>query len=156
MAKKVKTEKGADHVVTVFVYGSLKKGLGNHSLMSNIEAKFVGFDSISGQFSMVSYGGFPAVCHDTKVECAPVYGQVFEIPPEGLRALDSLEGHPRWYKREKLRTDVLDKRAWIYLMPESETARAKDIVPHNMWRVADDEEIFWSDKDVNFALDGTA
>lgn len=141
-----KNDKGAEHSVHVFVYGSLKKGLGNHTLMQRIDAEFLGYDTISGAFTMVSYGGFPAVCHDSSESDAPsVFGQLYRIPPEGLNSLDALEGHPRWYKREKLVTDYLEKRAWIYLMPESEIA-THESVPCNMWRVQKEEAEFWATK----------
>ena len=142
-----KTEKGAKHWVHVFVYGSLKKGLGNHGIMKNINAEFVGYDTIHGQFTMVSWGGFPAVCHDSSVDGAvPVYGQLFRIPPEGLAALDALENHPRWYRREKLATDYNETRAWIYLMPESEIGD-RAVVENNMWRVKQEEADYWNERE---------
>ena len=151
MGKK-KTEKGAKHSVHVFVYGSLKQGLGNHGYLTALGGEFVGYDTISGPFSMVSLGGFPATCVNGKVLCDPVYGQVFKISQKALDALDALEGHPRWYRREKLRTDIQDVRAWIYLFPESEFAKFdKDRhVEGNMWRPSDEEKEFWEAKDVRF------
>lgn len=142
--KQARTEKGANHWVHVFVYGSLKKGLGNHSLLTIAEAEFVGFDSISGQFSMISYGGFPAACHNSAVECAPVFGEVYRIHPEALPSLDALEGHPEWYRREKLMTDVNEIRAWIYLQPES--ALTENTVADNLWRPKDIEVAFWTER----------
>jgi gamma-glutamylcyclotransferase (GGCT)/AIG2-like uncharacterized protein YtfP len=137
-----KNDKGAEHFVHVFVYGSLKKHLGNHGYLRN--AEFVGYDTISGPFTMVSCGGFPAVCTDSSVDGAvPVFGQLFKILPDDLPALDALEGHPRWYKREKLCTDYNNTRAWMYIQPESEIGK-REAVRDNMWRCADDEAEHWN------------
>jgi len=140
-----KTEKGAKHHVHVFVYGTLKKKQGNHCLMQRINAQFVGYDTISGPYNMISYGGFPAVCHDSSVDGAStIFGELYRIDQEGLKVLDGLEGHPRWYKREKLCTDYKDQRAWIYLMPESELVNER--VPCNMWRPTTEAAEFWATK----------
>lgn len=133
--------KGDTHKVHVMVYGTLKHGCGNHSLMKHINAKLIGRDSISGGFTMVSFGGFPAVCRDP-VGAGTMYGEVYQIDPEHLSALDGLEGHPRWYRREKLTTDYNEIRAWIYLMPESEIAK-KEVIDDGMWRIQPEERAWW-------------
>lgn len=140
-----KTEKGAEHVVHVFVYGTLKRTKGNHTLLSQqVGAKFVGHDTITDRFSMWDYGGFPAVCDDPdlkETEVFPMYGEIYAIPPEGLRALDVLEGHPRWYCRRKMRTDINNIRAWMYIMPsEGRRGTKLDI---GVWRPSQDEEEWW-------------
>jgi len=135
--------------VRVFVYGSLKKHLGNHPLLERLNAKFLGFDMIIGKYTMVSFGGFPAVCKRTEGEDVPVYGEVYSIQPEQLDPLDALEGHPRWYCREKLRTEILEKKAWIYLQPES-AIEGREIVPQNMWRPTGTTAHFWHKRSVEF------
>jgi gamma-glutamylaminecyclotransferase len=35
----------------------------------------------------------------TKGGSGRVYGEVYEVTPEVLQALDELEGHPDWYQR---------------------------------------------------------
>jgi gamma-glutamylcyclotransferase (GGCT)/AIG2-like uncharacterized protein YtfP len=150
MARKG-TNKGDEHFVHVFVYGSLKKDLGNHKIyMERLNAEFIGYDSISGPFSMVSLGGFPAVCHNDKIKGAPeVFGELYKLPAEALKSLDALEGHPRWYCRERLSTDIHDRRAWIYLMPQ-EAMKGRSIVPRNMWQIKEEEREFWDKKEVSF------
>lgn len=143
-------QKGSEHFTHVFVYGSLKRGLGNYSLLEYNDAEFVGFDTISGPLTMVSFGGFPAVCHDSSVRGVnTIFGQTFRIPAPGLLALDALEGHPRWYRREQFQTDEHNRKAWIYLQPESEITR-HEAVPENMWRMAMDEQEYWKGKNVIF------
>lgn len=140
--KKSSTNQTPSDKVRVFVYGSLKKGQGNHPLLAHGE--FLGRDTITGQYTMVSFGGFPAVCHDSSVVADQVVGEVYEVDQDTFLTLDALEGHPRWYKREKLTTDHLKVRAWIYLQPESAIA-THEPVPLNCWRMTNDEEV-WLDE----------
>lgn len=79
----------------VFVYGSLKKGFGNHQLLERGDAKFVGDAQVSG-FQLFSLGPFPAVVPGN----GTVSGEVYEVGPETLAALDRLEGHPTFYQRQ--------------------------------------------------------
>lgn len=146
---------GDEHSVHVFVYGSLKKSLSNNELLRHIGAKFIGYDTISGPLTMISYGGFPAVCHDSTIvdrrTSGIIFGQIYKIKPETLDNLDALENHPRWYRREKMLTDVKSIRAWIYLMPQSELANNKP-VKQNMWQLADEERSYWyTEHSVEFA-----
>ena len=77
---------------TVFVYGSLLKGMGNHSVLGS--AEFVGSGSITG-YLMYSLGGFPAIKQDPDTNLKPIRGEVYKVDDEGLRRLDSLEGYSR-------------------------------------------------------------
>ena len=72
--------------MNVFVYGTLKKGHGNHRLLEN--SRFIGEDSITG-FDMYSTGGFPAVIPGDGV----VFGELYEVTPEELESLHRLEGY---------------------------------------------------------------
>lgn len=77
----------------VFVYGSLKAGFGNHRLLSSSE--FVSTGELDNA-ELYSLGGFPAVI----VGNDSVSGEIYEVDEATLKALDALEGHPRFYKRE--------------------------------------------------------
>ncbi len=147
-------KKGANHFIHVFVYGTLKAQKGNHSLMKNIDAELIGYDSMTGALGMISYGGFPAVCKldETSETTHKVYGELYRVPAEGLASLDALEGHPHWYRRERLRTDINNVKAWIYLMPASEFEKNSDsIVEDNAWRITSDEYAFWQTQGVELA-----
>jgi gamma-glutamylaminecyclotransferase len=140
------TSKTPSDKVRVFVYGSLKQGQGNHLLLERSDAKYLGRDTITGAFTMVSFGGFPAVCHDSSVVGDKVVGEVYEVDQDTFLTLDALEGHPRWYKREKYTTDNLKARAWIYLQPES-VIKTHEPVPFNCWRMTNDEEEWLNELD---------
>lgn len=110
----------------VMVYGSLKAGRGNHYLLEG--SKYLGPAKTSPIFTMVSYGSFPAVLADGDTA---ITGEIYEVDDNTLRALDRLEGHPDWYRRCEVVTDVA--KAWMYIMnPEKVHARAP-IVETGVW-----------------------
>lgn len=94
---------------TVFVYGSLMKGFGNHVLLK--ESTFVSSATLSGML-MYSLGGFPAILPRGK-RTDIVYGEVYEVDDETLAALDRLEGHPRFYERQEHEVFVENYNAWM-------------------------------------------
>jgi gamma-glutamylaminecyclotransferase len=138
-----KTEEGAEHFMTLFVYGTLKRRHGNHGFISTAGGEFFGWDTISGPYKMVSAGGFPIVYEDKKFDIRPVYGELWRIPADKITAIDALEGHPRWYKRYKLRTDYRQERAWMYIQPAPEEFH-RDVLEHNMWNPKSEEAEYWA------------
>lgn len=133
--------------VRVFVYGSLKQNCGNNVLLQQTEAKFLGYDSISGDFSMMSFGGFPGVVRIKEgLVVHTIFGEVWATDEEGLACLDMLESHPNWYERRKYRTDVLDYRAWMYTLPGGQGYLDKGRytqVTSCIWHPTDEEIGFW-------------
>lgn len=116
MADKV-NDKG---LIRLLVYGTLKSGHANHRLITAANGVFLGYDKISGPFRMIRMTGFPGVIIEEPEEGKPlhtstVYGELWGIDPEGLAAVDLLEGHPNFYRRCKWWTDG-NKRAWIYTL----------------------------------------
>lgn len=74
----------------VAVYGSLRKGFGNHRLLDGLEACFEGFVEVP--YRMVSLGAFPGLV--PHAEKSSVYLEVYELDSdERLRRLDGLEGY---------------------------------------------------------------
>lgn len=93
----------------VAVYGTLKMGRSNHALMR--DSLWVGDTRLEG-FIMYSAGGFPVVYRDPDHS---IWIEVYEVDPKVVSLnLDPLEGHPHWYKREKVDTPF--GKAWLYIM----------------------------------------
>jgi gamma-glutamylaminecyclotransferase len=82
----------------VFVYGTLKRGFGNHHFLAG--AKFLGTGTTKEKFAMYSDGGIPFVVKNEEV-CF-IHGELYMMDKMCLRNLDRLEGHPRLYKREEI------------------------------------------------------
>ena len=82
----------------VFVYGTLKKGYGNHSLIGDGEfwGEAITEDSSFALTSVSPYGGFPLVREGDK----KVKGEVYLVSNKVLKRLDQLEGVPTMYLRK--------------------------------------------------------
>lgn len=91
----------------MFVYGSLKRGEGNHHWL--VGAVGLGEASLEG-VALHDLGPFPmavageGVCH----------GEVYAVSQATLTRLDALEGHPRLYLRQ-WRQLVDGRWVWVYL-----------------------------------------
>lgn len=98
--------------LSVAVYGTLRKGEGNHDLLS--KSSYKGTYGLSGPFRMIDLGFFPAVMKSEGKGHITV--EVYEVGETEMRSLDYLEGHPDFYVRELVETPV--GPAWMYFMPE--------------------------------------
>ena len=140
-------DKGA---IRIFVYGSLKSEMGNNSLLRQVGAKCLGLDSITGPFRMISLGGFPAVVHGApNGEIKTIFGETWMTNEEGLATTDLLEHHPDWYERFKYRTDILDRRAWMYTFPYGQGYLDRHRFPRVeecIWRPTDAELKFYNEQ----------
>lgn len=97
----------------VFVYGTLMGGLGNHGLLADGGATFLGPALTARPRPMYDLGWFPAVVdrlgHDQ------VVGELYLVDGPTLARLDRLEGHPHSYRREPVGI-AGGPDAWMYLM----------------------------------------
>lgn len=111
----------------VFVYGTLKKGYGNHSLLR--EAKFIGEALTLKRFRLFDVG-FPYAVPSQRG--ARLKGEVYEVnSPEIMKALDWLEGYPSHYKRQVIMVELENGQkieAWIYVV---DTPEGREIEPIN-------------------------
>ena len=117
----------------VFFYGSLMSGFHNNSILR--DSVFIGTATLTGKWKMVSFGSFPAVIHDKDGES--VRGELWSVPNSLMRSLDSLEGHPRWYKRDiypVITEDCESHLAWAYINQMEGHEKGDDqIVTGNDW-----------------------
>lgn len=101
--------------VNVAVYGTLREGYGNHTLIASGNTDKVGKGLTVG-FHTLTASGIPFVKKDTGETRVVV--EVYQVNDiETLNRLDSLEGHPRWYKREIEKVELEDGStvdAWLY------------------------------------------
>ena len=85
---------------TLFVYGSLLEGLGNHRYLK--DARLVRHARTAPAYTLVSLGGFPGLLEGGTMR---VLGEVYEVDDETLAAVDRLEGHPSYYERVPVRLE---------------------------------------------------
>ena len=84
------------HMNNIFVYGTLKRGLGNNHFVAG--QKFIGVAETSPDFRLFDGGAFPAMVEfpDTGVK---VVGELWSVSDSCKRRVDGLEGIPHMYKR---------------------------------------------------------
>ena len=98
----------------VFVYGTLRKGFGNHHLLRN--AKFIGEGLTKEKYSLYA----TSIPYVVKEPLIRIKGELYEVDDFILEELDYLEGHPHFYERELIDVVVNNKvyKAWMYFYPE--------------------------------------
>lgn len=92
----------------VFVYGTLKRGYGNHYRMNEAKGTFVGESKVKG-FGCLNTPWYPYAVKSPERE---IVGEVFDVPDNNIFILDRLEGYPNHYNRVQTQTDC--GVAWIY------------------------------------------
>ncbi|WP_027359763.1 gamma-glutamylcyclotransferase family protein [Desulforegula conservatrix] len=103
----------------LFVYGTLKKGFGNHGLLANAEFKG---NAITQEKYALYVAGIPFVIKDESI--SHIHGELYVVNQATLAKLDRLEGHPDCYKRETIKVSLEEREAaeaiaaWIYFYPE--------------------------------------
>jgi gamma-glutamylaminecyclotransferase len=143
-------------VPLVFVYGTLKRGHGNHRLLRDSE--FIQRLSLASQFYMINMGGFPAIICDNDIlnphkpktfKPTGVIGELYRVPASDMKYLDALEGHPEFYTRDILNVYGLKEQAWYYKLPphyllDRTTHRPHPninslLMPEGVWHPDEDE-----------------
>lgn len=101
----------------LFCYGTLKRGESNHDFIANCE--YVGDYFTDKTFTLV-VAGLPFL---VKRKGVGVKGQLFKIDKDTLRAVDRLEGHPNFYRREIITVTNVDSgedmEAYAYIHPDT-------------------------------------
>lgn len=103
----------------VAVYGSLKKNFSNHNFLKTSE--FIGLGETLPIYDMVTFGAFPGIFPGTN----QILVEIYSVNDETLTLLDHLEGHPRFFKRDKTNIflvpsvteyTTLPLTCWIYVL----------------------------------------
>ena len=110
MISKEFTEKDSKdkNFETVFVYGTLLTGMGN---WRRLLAPTKGIPAEISDYIMISLGYFPGII---PVPDNQIKGELFLVDKELLGRLDTLEGHPTFYLRTKVRTTE-GTETWTYV-----------------------------------------
>lgn len=82
---------------TIAVYGTLKYGHGNHGLIK--DSDFLGYGHTSAKMRLC-IEGLPYVIRGKHKQGKHVEVEVYSVDAETLAAVDGLEGHPTFYRRD--------------------------------------------------------
>lgn len=115
----------------VAVYGSLRKGFGNHGRL--LGAPLVGQTTTTQPYSMYSLGGFPMVQLEGE-KISPITVEIYDCNAEQLRSLDMLEGYradsqSNFYNRSEVETGL--GTALIYHI---EGREGRELVESGDWK----------------------
>lgn len=123
----------------VFVYGTLKKGFGNHERLLK-ECKELGTATIEG--IMFHLGAFPAISLGEPF--GKIHGEVYEVSWDKLIDLDQLEGvGHNFYDRIEAKVHP-HGAVWTYIFPHARAAKEQFVVPSGVWRGgADTVKVKW-------------
>jgi len=93
----------------LFVYGTLMRGEGNSNVMPS-GSKFVGEAQTEEGYELLDVG-LPALREGGQ---GVVIGELYEVNDSILRRLDLFEGHPSFYRRDRIRLRGAVSEAWCY------------------------------------------
>ena len=116
----------------VLVYGTLKKGHGNHGVLGNSRMIDEAITKSRG-FTMFD-GGFPFVSDEiTHDHSGCIVGELYEVDnPATLANLDRLEGVPTLYVKREVDVKTLsglDYKAYMYVASPGSNKRLRQRVP---------------------------
>lgn len=117
-----------------FVYGSLRRGFGNHVLLHGCE--YMGTIIAAIPYEMISLGGFPALVPTENGEEKQIVGEVYKISRKNLADLDRLEGYPNFYSRTQFKLQVDDgsiEDVWFYFIKSGYGRNTAPIVESGDW-----------------------
>ena len=112
----------------VFVYGSLKRGFYNNTLL--YQSRFIGERITQDEtWIMRSLGGFPGVVRKLHGGMsASIFGDLYEVDDMTLARLDRLENNGHFYSRELVKLRDENETAWMYVL-KSEHSYGRDMQP---------------------------
>lgn len=112
----------------VAVYGSLRKGLYNHYLMSHSD--FIKTVSVEVPFKMISMSDrFPALI-PTKENNLVVF-ELYKVDDKTARNLDILEGYPDFYSKKYIKIE--DEDYLVYYLSPLKIANKEEVVESGDW-----------------------
>ena len=126
--------------IRVFVYGTLKQGHGLHKLIERGNHEYLGRTYIDSNYMMADMGAYPALVADHYDPEATyrVFGELYTVDHETLQSLDFAEGHPRFYKRQRLH-DKDDVPMWVYILQDKPGEYAEDWIDTGVWKPSEGE-----------------
>ena len=121
----------------VFVYGTLRKGFGNHELLGS--STLLGKAITESKYTMLHLGGFPGV---VKGGDTSITGEIYECDDQCVKRLDFLESHPEFYTRQMILVLPVNsgddqEASWeevqTYLLPEKWLDSKQKVIVSGDW-----------------------
>lgn len=97
-------EKDKATTIKLFVYGTLKSGFYNNTLLDQVGGTKL-YNAILKDMKLVDLGSFPGMVES---EGDVVLGEIWEIESGAISIFDKLEGHPLLYQRISATAETLE------------------------------------------------
>jgi len=118
----------------VFVYGSLRRGFGNHRILD--DSKYIGVAYTRPEWKMVDLGAYPGdlgAYPGVVPGKGRITGEIYEVDDDTFLRLDRLESHPSYYRREEI--DVYSfapdvpapVKVWMYVFQSRDVRRFEEV-----------------------------
>lgn len=122
-------KKNSEDTLLMAFYGTIKLGFGNNRVIYNAKKAYIGTGITKEKYAMYRHG-IPFVIKEPKT---PIVVDVFEVEASNLPRIDSLEGHPNWYRRELIPVLVNGKelQCWLYFMTDDRVKNYKFVETGN-------------------------
>lgn len=111
----------------LFVYGTLKRGFGSHSLLDG--AEYLGSCSTGPGHFLLDCGNFPGMVRLAGQKA--VQGELYAVDPATLAHLDEHEGVPTLYTRELIDLEGIEEAAEAYFYRGPMAGKA--LIPEGIW-----------------------
>lgn len=112
-----------DNLITLFVYGTLRKGMGNYIHHLENKSKYIGTTIIPNM--VMKANGIP-FCLRTETPNDKIVADIFHIDKEVLKPIDRLEGHPRMYQRVRVK-DINNIDGYIYVVDNNKPLSVEEV-----------------------------
>ena len=121
----------------VFVYGSLKKGFGNHRVLKMNDGVLLSDNVMIFGAKMYNVGAFPCITFSDNPSDV-VHGELYVVNNNTLKALDMLEGYPDFYDRKQVYiydedNPAYQTEAWVYYWADEEQAEGLTQIKTGRW-----------------------
>lgn len=123
----------------VFVYGTLKKGFGNHHAYLN-GARDLGEASIEG--TMFHLGAFPAI--NLSEQFCRINGEVYEVNWDHIYKMDLLEGVGHGFYKRIQGLVAPHGVVWMYVFTQQSASKEQFIVPGGWWQGPNTPKLKWN------------
>ena len=115
-----------EEFVYLSAYGTIKVGRGNNWVVQAEGNSYVGKGLTKNKYAMYK-SGIPFLTKEPKT---PIVVDVFKVAVKNLPRVDSLEGHPTFYKRELVPVivDEQELNTWVYFIVNEERVKSLEFV----------------------------
>lgn len=131
----------ADQTNFVFVYGTLRHGMGNWEWALKGKSTLIGYSTTPGEmYTLDGYPGAILPTTDDRAAGSTIRGEVFACNDDVLRTLDRLEGEGRMYHRRKVvvnytsvQANVDEPPSQVYIYEYGRIPDRSQLIPDGDW-----------------------